>query len=71
MPAPSAEWCSVSETVRSFVHTSTIPRLTFRGEPVLYKLYDVDRAFETTNDLTQSETFLAEALPVLRKTLQL
>ena len=41
-----------------------------RGEPVLFKLYVVDRAYETTNDLTQSETFLAEALPVIRKVLQ-
>ncbi len=46
------------------------PRLTFRGEPVLFKLYVVDRAYETTHDLTQSETFLAEALPVIRKVLQ-
>ena len=69
---------SLSEVVRLFWGWSTHgqwdapsnPRLTFRGEPVLYKLYVVDRAFETTNDLTQSEIFLAEALPVLRKALQ-
>ena len=69
---------SLSEVVRVFWGWSSDgqwvapdnPRLTFRGEPVLYKLYVVDRAYETTNDLTQSETFLAEALPVLRKVLQ-
>ena len=69
---------SLSEVVRVFWGWSTAgqwdapanPRLTFRGEPVLFKLYVVDRAYETTNDLTQSETFLAEALPVIRKILQ-
>ena len=69
---------SLSEVVRVFWGWSTDgqwdapanPRLTYRGEPVLFKLYVVDRAYETTNDLPQSETFLAEALPAIRKVLQ-
>jgi hypothetical protein len=65
---------AVSEAVRVFWGWSTDgewdapanPRLTYRGQPVLYKLYTVDRAYETADDLAQSETFLKEALPVIR-----
>jgi hypothetical protein len=46
------------------------PRMTFRGRPVLFKLYLVDRSLEEANAPEQSESFLAEALPVIRKALQ-
>jgi hypothetical protein len=48
----------------------TNPRLTFRGLPALYKLYVVDRAFDSTDDLSQAESFLRDSLPVIRETLQ-
>ncbi len=68
---------AVSEVVRVFWGWSTAgewdapanPRLSFRGSPVLFKLYTVDRAWETADDFAQSETFLKEALPVIRTTL--
>jgi hypothetical protein len=46
------------------------PRMTFRGLPVLYKLYVVDRAFDLTDDVSQSESFLRDSLPAIRETLQ-
>jgi hypothetical protein len=46
------------------------PRLTFRGLPSLYKLYVVDRAFDSTDDLSQAESFLRDSLPVIRETLK-
>jgi len=46
------------------------PRLTFRGLPALYKLYVVDRAFDSTDDLSQAESFLRDSLPIIRETLQ-
>ena len=46
------------------------PRLVFRGQPYLYKLYAVDRSLLQTDDLEQSESFLKEALPLIRKGLQ-
>ncbi|MBC7965876.1 MAG: exosortase-associated EpsI family protein [Fuerstia sp.] len=46
------------------------PRLAFRGQPYLFKLYVVDRSLPRTDDVRQSETFLEEALPEIRKGLQ-
>lgn len=68
---------SATEVVRVFWGWSTNglwdapanPRVTYRGTPVLFKLYTVDRAHETADDLAQSETFLKDALPVIRATL--
>ncbi len=68
---------SLSEVVRVFWGWSTNgewdapgnPRVSFRGEPALYKIYTVDRAYETADDLAQSEAFLKEALPAIRKAL--
>ena len=68
---------SAAEVVRVFWGWSTNglwdapanPRVTWRGTPVLFKLYTVDRAYETADDLAQSETFLKEALPIIRETL--
>lgn len=68
---------SAAEVVRVFWGWSTNglwdapanPRVTYRGTPVLFKLYAVDRAYETADDLAQSETFLKDALPVIRETL--
>lgn len=45
------------------------PRLAWRGNPVLYKIYTVDRAWETADDFAQSEAFLQDALPVIRQAL--
>ena len=68
---------SAAEVVRVFWGWSTNglwdapanPRVTWRGTPVLFKLYTVDRAYETADDLAQSETFLKEALPIIREAL--
>jgi Protein of unknown function (DUF3485) len=46
------------------------PRLQFRGLPVLYKLYVVDYGIGGPTELAQAETFLQEALPVIREALQ-
>ena len=46
------------------------PRLAFRGQPYLFKLYVVDRSLPRTDDVRQSEAFLAEALPEIRRELQ-
>lgn len=45
------------------------PRIAYRGQPVLFKLYTVDRAWDSGDGLAQSETFLADALPVIRRAL--
>lgn len=45
------------------------PRIAYRGQPVLFKLYTVDRAWDSGDGLAQSETFLTDALPVIRRTL--
>ncbi len=66
---------SAAEVVRVFWGWSTNglwdapanPRVTYRGIPVLFKLYTVDRAYETADDLAQSESFLKDALPVIRE----
>jgi hypothetical protein len=68
---------AVSEVVRVFWGWSTNgewdapsnPRVSFRGNPLLYKLYTVDRAWETAEDFAQSEAFLREGLPVIRQCL--
>lgn len=67
----------VAEVVRVFWGWSTDgnwdapsnPRVAFHGERVLFKLYVVDRAFETADDIAQSEAFLKDALPAIRKAL--
>lgn len=43
------------------------PRLTFRGQPYLYKLYVTDRALEDSSNtaLPQIEAFLKDALPYI------
>lgn len=46
------------------------PRLAFRGQPFLFKLYVVDRSLPRTDDVRQSEAFLEEALPEIRRELQ-
>ncbi len=69
---------SLSEVVRVFWGWSIdgewdapgSPRMSYRGQPWLYKLYVVDRAYEATEDLAQSEAFLREALPEIRKALK-
>jgi len=45
------------------------PRLTFRGQPYLFKLYVVDRSLQQADDVKQAETFLEQALPVIRREL--
>jgi Protein of unknown function (DUF3485) len=67
----------VAEVVRVFWGWSTDgnwdapanPRVAYHGERVLYKLYVVDRGFETADDLAQSEAFLKDALPAIRTAL--
>ena len=69
---------SMSDVVRVFWGWSTDgswtapanPRIVFRGQPYLFKLYAVDRSLLQTDDLQQSESFLNEALPVIRKELR-
>lgn len=46
------------------------PRLAFRGQPYLFKMYVVDRSLPQADDVRQSEAFLEEALPEIRKGLQ-
>jgi hypothetical protein len=46
------------------------PRLAFRGQPYLFKLYVVDRSPHRADDMRQSEAFLEEALPEIRRGLQ-
>ncbi len=46
------------------------PRLAFRGQPYLFKLYVVDRSLSQADDVRQSEAFLEEALPEIRRGLQ-
>ncbi len=46
------------------------PRLAFRGQPYLFKLYVVDRSLPRTDDVRQSEAFLEVALPEIRRELQ-
>lgn len=46
------------------------PRLAFRGQPYLFKLYVADRSLPQTDDVQQSEAFLEEALPEIRRGLQ-
>lgn len=50
----------------------TNPRLSFRSEPYLYKLYFVDRWLEETGrqSLPQIESFMEDALPVIAAALQ-
>lgn len=68
---------SFAETVRVFWGWSTDgqwdapanPRLAWRGEPSLYKLYVVDRSFSGDHELPQAEAFLEDALPVIRQQL--
>ena len=47
------------------------PRMEFRGEPWLYKLYVTDRGVVRTGTtaIPQAESFLRDGLPVLRKAL--
>ncbi|MCA9008539.1 MAG: exosortase-associated EpsI family protein [Planctomycetaceae bacterium] len=45
------------------------PRLAFRGLPFLYKLYVTDRTPSHTDDIPQSESFLEDALPEIRRRL--
>ena len=45
------------------------PRIAYRGQPVLFKLYTVDRSWDSGDGLAQSETFLSDALPVIRRAL--
>lgn len=45
------------------------PRLAFRGQPYLFKLYVVDRSLQQADDVKQAETFLEHALPVIRRDL--
>lgn len=69
---------ALSEVVRVFWGWSTdgewdapgSPRLSYRGQSWLYKLYVVDRAYETADGLAQIETFLKDALPTIRQTLK-
>lgn len=68
---------SVPEVVRVFWGWSTDgnwqapanPRIEFRGQPWLYKIYATDRWLEEPSDdaLPQIEVFLREALPVVRE----
>lgn len=68
---------SLQETVRVFWGWSTDgkwevpanPRLAFRGEPTLYKLYVIDRSGDSSHPIPQAESFLEVALPVLQKVL--
>lgn len=46
------------------------PRLSYRGYPVLFKLYAVDRAWESADELAQSESLLKDALPMIRGVLR-
>lgn len=46
------------------------PRLAFRGQPFLFKLYVVDRSLHQADDVKQAETFLEQALPVIRRELR-
>ena len=46
------------------------PRLAFRGQPYLFKIYVIDRSLSQTDDVRQSEAFLEEALPEIRRRLQ-
>lgn len=48
----------------------TNPRLAFRGQPLLYKLYVVDQGLEAAADLAQAESFLTDALPVIQEALR-
>lgn len=67
-----------SEVVRVFWAWSTDgqwdappnPRIAYRGEPALYKLYVVEQAVESVSDLEQAEAFLADALPVIQEALR-
>ena len=43
------------------------PRLAFRGQPYLFKLYVVDRSLQQADDVKQAETFMEQALPVIRR----
>lgn len=45
------------------------PRLAWRGESSLYKLYVVDRQALSDSQRRQAETFLEEALPAIRQAL--
>ncbi len=45
------------------------PRLAFRGQPYLFKLYVVDRSLNKADDVKQAEAFLEQALPVIRREL--
>lgn len=45
------------------------PRLAFRGQPYLFKLYVVDRSLQQADEFKQAETFLEQALPVIRREL--
>jgi hypothetical protein len=45
------------------------PRLSYRGEPSLYKIYAIDRASAGEQQGSGSEEFLAEAIPVMRRIL--
>ncbi len=68
---------SVSDVVRVFWGWSTNgewdapsnPRLAYRGYPALFKIYTVDRAWDSADELAQSETFLKDALPEIRNAL--
>lgn len=68
---------SLQETVRVFWGWSTDgrwdvpanPRLAFRGQPALYKLYVIDRSADSAHPIPQAESFLEEALPVLQRVL--
>lgn len=67
---------SVPEIVRVFWGWSTDgvwqspanPRIAFRGQPFLYKIYVTDSWIEDTGDtaLPQAEAFLRDALPVIQ-----
>jgi len=69
---------SLSEVVRVFWGWSIdgewdapeSPRMSYRGQPWLYKLYVVDRTYEAADDLAQSEAFLRDTLPEIRKALK-
>ena len=69
---------SVSEVVRVFWGWSPdgewdapeSPRMSYRGQPWLYKLSVVDRAYAAADDPARSEAFLKEALPAIRTALK-
>jgi Protein of unknown function (DUF3485) len=71
------EESAVSEVIRVFWGWSTdgewdapsSARMSYRGQPWLYKLYAVDRAYETGDNPAQSEAFFREALPAIRTAL--